>query len=182
MSYGYQVWISDATQVTSAVANLININQSAPAYPTSPTAIIQNPLGPTVVTNGIGSACTYNLHARNGAMLAIGGSPLGTTTASSAIFTASSNSFSTSAGVTSYNLSVSSPAFFPTTGAGLTLLYSGNLVYFGGLTSTGQYSNAVYSSSSTTGFYLPQAVLTVRLLGLLAPTSSPVLSHSPTIY
>ena len=139
--FGGSVWISDGTQVTAAVANILNVANTTYGTPLPPTVILASPQPVGVIPNGNGTACAYNVHARNGVMLALGGS-------SGLYFTSSSNSFVSSASITSYPLPI--PAA-PITGAGLALLRSGTLAYYGGLTSTGMYTNAVYTTSSTAG-------------------------------
>ena len=148
--YGYYTYLSDGSQQSAIVANLPNIHL-APLYPTPPTATLSSSLPQSSVGVPMYPACAYNVHARNGAMVAMGGVTNASAPATVvSILTASTNSFA-SANASTLSSTSTGGAVVPTYAGGLSLLYNSNLLYYGGWTASGAVSNAVYLSSSQTG-------------------------------
>ena len=152
VAYGYFTYLSDGHSYSSIVGNLINAPIGQQVAPTAPTATLSSAVPVSSVNNGASPACAYNVHARNGAMVAIGGS----NSATAAAFTASTNSFSSSAAGSLYSYNASSLP--PVMAGGAALLNNGLLLSFGGLSTVDgvTLSNAVFSSSTTTGISFTQ--------------------------
>ena len=141
VSYGGQVWISDGTLVSSATVNMLNVNATN-VDAQLPQLSLQSPLNSSTVANLTSPACAYNVHARNGVMLAVGSA---SSSSASSLFIASAYSFSSAANVVSYALPL--PGL---TAAGLALLNSGTVLLFGGQSAIG-YSQTVYATPSSSG-------------------------------
>ena len=149
VAYGYFTFLSDGKAYSSIVGNLINAPVGVQLASIPPAATLSSAVPAAAISNGASPTCAYNVHFRNGAMLAIGGSS--STAASGAAFTASTGSFSSAAAGSLYSYNVSSLP--PTSGGGAALLNNGLLLSFGGISAVDgvTLSNAVYSSSSTAG-------------------------------
>ena len=145
VAYGYYTFLSDGHAYTSIVGNLVNAPIGTQLAPTAPTAVLTSAVPASAINNGASPACAYNIHARNGSMVAIGGS------AAMATFTATTNSFQSAGANSFYSYNVSSLP--PLMGGGAALLNNGLVLTFGGVSSIDSVtlSNTVYASSSTGG-------------------------------
>ena len=152
VNYGGAEYVSDGTLVTMTQAAVLNLNATGVDAALPQLTLLS---GLSSITAGLTTVnlssptCAFNVHARNGVMLAVAVTADGR----NATFTASSASFSTAASITSYVLPSPVPAL---SGGALALLNNGALLLFGGLSTTGStsastYSNAVYSTSTSSG-------------------------------
>ena len=152
VAYGFYTYLSDGHSYSSIVGNLINAPIGQQLAPTAPIATLSSAVPVSSINNGASSACAYNVHARNGAMIALGGSG----SAVGAVLTVSTSSFSSSAAGSLYSYNVSSlPSLM---GGGAALLNNGLLLSFGGLSAVDgvTLSSAVYSTSTTAGISFTQ--------------------------
>ena len=152
--YGYYTYLTDGTQWSALVGTLTNVPVGK-SVPMAPVATLSSSLPVSAVTNGFQTACAYNVHARNGVMMAYGGVfNLSDPTTLNSQFTISVNSFASANATSLYTYNLNSVPY--SAAGGLTLLNNGAILQFGGQTSPTTFSNTVYSSSSSNGIAFTQ--------------------------